>query len=268
MTLIPDLRRDLVDAAGRVGQPRLPVRRRLVAGAATVAAIAALVLLMATRSDESSSPRESAAPQSRGEPAPPSPDELPPQRDELAPRPPDEFAPAPELPPDPSAPPGAPQQDVHPIPGSGSDPLEFEFGGVRYSVVGFRSESSVCTALTEEAGGLPGLSAAGRSCLSERLLRDALADRRVHMYAGGGGTHTMAAGYARANVAELAVADPNRNTRVVLSQPWSPEPWEGDPIRFVYILMEGTPYEMPEFHELKLRATLTNGSELELTGTE
>jgi hypothetical protein len=263
VTLIPDLQRDLVNAAGRLGEPRLPPRGRLAAGLATVAAVAALVLLVATRSDESSSPRESAAPQSRDELAPPSPDELPPSRDEPAPRPPDELAPAPELPPDPSVPPAPP--DMHPIPGS-SDPLEFEFGGVRYSVMGFRSQDSVCTALTEKSG-MPGLRAGGRSCLSERLLRDALADRPVHIYAGGGGTHTMATGYARAEVAELTLSNQSRDARVVLSEPWSPEPWQGDPIRFVYILMEGTPYELPEHHELELRATLTNGDVVELTGS-
>jgi hypothetical protein len=226
-----------------------------------VAAIAALVLLVATRSEESSSPREFAAPQSRDALAPPSPDELPPQQDERAPRHPDEVAPPPELPPDPSSPPDAPRPDVHPIPGSGSDPLEFEFGGVRYSIVGFRSQDSVCTR-TGELRGQP----AGSACLSERLLRDALADRPVHIYAGGGGTHTMAMGYARANVAELTLVNPNRDARVVLSEPWSPEPWEGDPIRFLYIVMDGTPAELPEFYEVELRATLTNGEVVELTG--
>jgi hypothetical protein len=69
------------------------------------------------------------------------------------------------------------------------------------------------------------------------------------------------------DIAKLTLANPNRDARVVLSEPWSPEPWEGDPIRFVYIVMDGTPYELPEFHELELRATLTNGDVVELTGS-
>jgi hypothetical protein len=239
MTLIPDLQRDLVEAAGRVRGPRLPARAAVAGGVATVTAAAVMALLVAGGSDEAPAPGEPAAPPPEAEPGPP------PSAEEEAP---------PDVEP--------PRPDVHPIPGSHSERVALDFAGVRYSIVGFRSEGSVCTALAAAGGGAEG-QPPFRSCLAEALLRQALADTLVHTYGGGGGTPTFTVGFARAAVSDLSLTDPTSKTRVVLSEPWSPEPWEGDPIRFVYVITDGPPETTPQFDENDLQVTLEKDPRVE-----
>jgi hypothetical protein len=45
-------------------------------------------------------------------------------------------------------------------------------------------------------------------------------------------------GFAQADVVRIAVLDPRYPSRVVLSEPWSPEPWRGAPIRFFHVLID------------------------------
>jgi hypothetical protein len=235
MTLIPDLQRDLVDAAGRLGRrPRLPVPAgpAITAALATALLVAAVVLEANDGGESDSRPTDSILP--AAEPANP---------------PMDEPLTAP------------PRPRLEPLPGSTSPPLEFEFDGVSYSAVGFRSEGSViCMTLkrsTADEGPAP---PAGGSCLRDRLLTDALATTPVHMFAGGGRRPFATAGFARADVAELTLVGPtDAGDEVFLSEPWKPEPSEGEPIRFVYVLSESGPETIPSFDRHRFRAELTNG---------
>jgi len=138
--------------------------------------------------------------------------------------------------------------------------MQFEFDGVRYSAMGLRSKGSmVCITLESSARAGEPVPRSG-SCLRDRILSDALEESRVHMFAGGGGWPSHAAGFARADVTELSLVGPDAaDGKVVLSEPWSPEPWEGDPIRFVYVLTDGPADRRPSFARHRFRAELTNG---------
>jgi hypothetical protein len=232
MTLIPDLQRDLVDAAGRLGRQRLRAPAGVVAAAVAAAFVVAAVVLVANDGGEPGSPpTDSILP---GSP-PASPPMDTPMRE-------------------------APRPSMEPVPGSASAPLEFEFGGVNYSATGFRSDGSViCMTLNASSGSDVPPRGSG-SCLRDRLLRDALATGPVHMFAGGGVQPFQSAGFARAEVAELTVVGPTEaDSRAFVSEPWRPEPWEGEPIRFVYVLSESGPESIPSFDRHRFRAELTNG---------
>jgi hypothetical protein len=234
MTLIPELQRDLVDAAGRLGRPRLRAPAGLVVALATAAAaVVAAVLLVAN---------DGGGPDSR---------------------PADRVLPAPADGDRTTDPPitAPPRPSLDPVPGSQSPPLSLEFGGVRYTAVGFRSDgSAICTSLKAADGADDMVPPGGTgSCLSERLLRDALAKGRVHMYAGGGGGPTQTAGFARAEVMRLSLIDRATGDKVILSEPWRPEPWDGDPIRFVYVLSESPPETIPSFDRHRFEAELRHG---------
>ncbi len=128
--------------------------------------------------------------------------------------------------------PGPPEPDFEPLPGSVSDPLRFTVAGTRYTAVGFHtSRSLVCAQLAELDAERP-----SNGCLSERLLRDALAKQPAHLFAGGGGGPFVRTGFARSEVVELTPAEPRSDATVILSEPWRPEPWEGEPIRFFFVL--------------------------------
>jgi hypothetical protein len=150
-----------------------------------------------------------------------------------------------------------PRPDLNPVPGSGSKRTQFEFAGARYSIVGFRSERSICTALTQ-VGSDRGTTPRSGSCLSERLLRLGL-DSHVRVFAGGGGKPTFTVGFARADVAALSPIGSTGRSRVVISQPWSPEPWRGEPIRFFYLVSDRPPQPRSLAYDLRLRARLTDG---------
>jgi hypothetical protein len=153
-----------------------------------------------------------------------------------------------------------PRPRIRPVPGSESPPIRFEFDGVSYSAMGLRSERSmICIAVESTARDADPAPRSG-SCLRDRLLSDALGESRVHMFAGGGGSPSHSAGFARADVTALSLVGPDAaGGKVVLSEPWTPEPWEGDPIRFVYVLSDGPAPEGPSFAYHRLRAELANG---------
>jgi hypothetical protein len=121
-----------------------------------------------------------------------------------------------------------------PLPGSASDPLEFTVAGTRYTAVGFQtSQATVCVTLTKvDAGERP-----STGCFSERGLRDALARQPAHHFAGGGGGPDgfVYRGFARADAVELKPVERTSHLTVILSDPWRPEPWKGEPIRFFFV---------------------------------
>jgi hypothetical protein len=235
MTLIPDLQRDLVDGAARMSarRQRFAVRLRLAAALAGAAVLvgATAVLVGRDGSDRAPSSREPAGP---------------PQN-----------SPSPVAP----VPPAEPPRHVRPVPGSLSNTVRFEFAGVRYSVVGFRSRNgAICTRLTNRDNG-PGRRLASDSCVGEWLLRRGL-DRPARVSGGGGGEHTFVTGFAQAHVAGIALLSPRYLSRVVLSEPWRPEPGQGKPIRFFFVLIDAPPDAPPDFParaRLRLEARLTSG---------
>jgi hypothetical protein len=241
MTLIPDLQRDLVDAAARMSRPRqrFVMRLRLTAAVAAAAALVGATLLLVGRdaSDSGQSSRE-----------PTGPSRNPPGRT------------VPERPPKP------PGLNVHPVPGSFSPRVSFGFAGVRYSVVGFRRGGRlICTSLAEGAKG-PGRPLAANSCAGERLLRRDLEDNPVRTFGGFGGEHSFVSGFARADVTRIALVAPRYPGRVVLSKPWSPEPWRGKPIRFFVVAIDRPRDARPDFPlrtRIRLQGTLTNGETIE-----
>jgi hypothetical protein len=241
MTLIPDLQRDLVDAAARLNGRRQRLRLWLrLAPAALVAAalIGATVLLVGGGGSDSvpSSREPTGSPQN-------SPPGSPPER---SPKPP-------------------PRRGPQPMPGTLSQAVRFEFAGVGYSIVGFRARSAsrngvICTRLVEREGGRS-RRLVGATCAGERLLHRELDDHPARTV-GGGGQPLQIAGFARADAAGIAVVDSQYRSRVVLSEPWSPEPWPGEPIRFFLVLIDAprdrTPDFPPQDHP-RLEARLISG---------
>jgi hypothetical protein len=123
---------------------------------------------------------------------------------------------------------GEPVPDTEALAQSASAPLSFTVAGTRYTAVGFHtSRSMICTSLVVVDSGTPH----GQSCLSERLLPEALEERPAHLFAGG----SVGTGYARGDVVEITPGDAAGGATVVLSEPWSPEPWAGEPIRFFFV---------------------------------
>ena len=124
---------------------------------------------------------------------------------------------------------GEPRPDVEALAESASEPLSFTVAGTRYTAVGYHSSrSAICTSVVEADSGRPH----GLSCLSERLLPETLEERPAHIFAGGANRQT---GYARGDVVEITPSDAAGDLTVVLSEAWSPEPWEGEPIRFFFV---------------------------------
>jgi hypothetical protein len=242
MTLIPDLQRDLVHAAARRNdrRRRLAVWLRLTSAAAAAAALigVAVLSLGGDDSDRVPSSREPASPRKSLLDAPP----------ERSPKPPSRRGP-------------------QPIPGSLSPAVGFVFAGEGYSIVGFRGRSAsrggeICTRLVNRVGGRS-RRLVGASCAGERLLSRELDDHSVRTVGGGGAQPTQIYGFARADVARIAVLDSRYASRVVLSEPWSPEPWQHEPIRFFLVLIDTPPDRAPaapfENHP-RLQARLTNGA--------
>jgi hypothetical protein len=234
MTLIPELQRDLVDAAARLRgrRQRFGVRLRLAAVVAAAGALIGATAVLVGRDVFDRAPSS---------PEPARPRENPPGR---------------------TAPP--PRRNVEAVPGSFSDPVNFEFGGIRYSIVGFRSrDRAICTRLVELAG--PGRPLATHGCAGQRLRRE-LADDPVRTASGGAAEHVFQAGFARADVTRLALVSPRYPNRVVLSEPWSPGPGRAKPIRFFFVLIDpppDAPRNFPLRTRLRLEGRLTTGETVE-----
>jgi hypothetical protein len=242
MTLIPDLQRDLVDAAARMNgrRQRLSVWLRLTPAAAVAAALIGVAVLPLGGDDSDRAPSSR---QPAGAPKKPSPD-TPPKR---SPKPP-------------------PRRGPQPIPGSLSRPVGFEFAGVHYSIVGLQGRSAsrnrvVCTRLVERVGDRS-RRLVGASCAGERQVSRELDDHPARTVGVGGAQPTQIAGFARADVARIAVLDSRYPSRVVLSEPWSPEPWPHEPIRFFLVLVDSPPDRAPGGpfkNGPRLEARLTSG---------
>ena len=153
---------------------------------------------------------------------------------------------------------GAPKPDVEPLAGSLSDPLEFTVAGTRYTAVGFQtSQSTVCVTLTKvDAGRQPSI-----SCLGERLLPDALARKPAHHFAGGGGGPDgfVYTGFARADAVALTPVERTSDVTVILSEPWRPEPWKGEPIRFFFAFDPDKATPRERWQALPLTVRLNDG---------
>jgi hypothetical protein len=243
MTLIPDLQRDLVDAAARrTGRrQRFAVWLRLTPAAVAAAALIGVAVLPLGGDDSDRAPSSG---QPAGAPQKPSPD-TPPKR---SPKPP-------------------PRRGPQPIAGSLSPAVGFEFAGVHYSIVGFRGRSAsrdgvICTRLVERVGDRS-RRLVGASCAGERLLRRELDDHPARTVGVGGAQPTQIDGFARADVARIAVLKAQYPSRVVLSEPWSPEPWQHEPIRFFLVLVDtpgGRAPDSPFKNGPRLEARLTSGT--------
>lgn len=165
-------------------------------------------------------------------------------------------------PPSPDAPEGAPNPNVDPLAESASPPLEFTVADTAYRAVGFlTTRFAVCVKLTDVDAGMPG----GVGCLAGRLLREELAEKPAHLFSAGGTLSgaMVHKGFARADVVEVTPRDPSSGVTVVMSEPWRPEPWEGEPIRFVLVFdtESGTP-EPGQIPRISLNARLEDGSVL------
>jgi hypothetical protein len=169
---------------------------------------------------------------------------------------------------DPNAPPlpdvadGAPRPDFDAVAESASPPLEFVVGGTAYRAVGFQTtRSALCVRLTQVDAGVPG----GLSCLAGRGLRETLAEKPATVFAAGGtlSGDMVHAGFLRADVVEVTPRDKASGVTVVMSEPWRPEPWDGEPIRFVlaFDLESGMP-EPGEVSRVELNARLADGTVL------
>lgn len=247
MTLIPDLQRDLVDAAARMERRRrrLGVWLRLTPAVVVAAALigATALLLGGGGSDPAPS-----SPESAGSPQNSPPGSAP----ERSPKPP-------------------PRRGPDPVPGSLSQAVRFKFAGASYSIVGFGARSGsrdglICTRLVERAAGRSPR-VVGATCAGERLLRRELDDYPARTV-GRGGRPAQISGFARADVAGIAVVESQYPSRVVLSEPWSPEPWPGEPIRFFLVLIDAPRDEArdprPILDRLHLEARLTGGEPVDV----
>jgi hypothetical protein len=100
----------------------------------------------------------------------------------------------------------------------------------------------------------------------ERILRRALERRPAHIFAGGGAKPSLAeTAFARREVTDLEPGGSASDGTVVLSEPWRPEPWKGEPIRFFFVFVNGRdrpePGRMPH---LPLWARLSDGRTVEI----
>jgi hypothetical protein len=112
--------------------------------------------------------------------------------------------------------------------------------------------------LSDVDSAMPG----GAGCLAGRILREELAEKPAHLFASGGTlsgdmVHT---GFARADVVDVTPRDKASGVTVILSEPWRPEPWEGEPIRFLlaFDLEAGRP-EPGQIPRVSLNARLEDG---------
>jgi hypothetical protein len=140
-----------------------------------------------------------------------------------------------------------------------SAPVDFAMGRYSYRAVGFQTtRSALCVTLTQVDSGVPGVV----SCLKGPGLRETLAEKPITVF-GAGGTHSgdmVHAGFARPDVVEVTPRDEASDVTVVVSKPWRPEPWDGEPIRFLLAVDVGS--GMPERGKplrVELNARLADG---------
>ena len=200
MTLIPDLERELVEAAGRVRSVRRRARRAAVLGVAAAAA-AAVALVTFWSSDEDPGPKRAAGDQPQSTPAPP--------------------------------------RYNRPAPGTLVKLSTFGFRGVRYELSGYPSrDGGVClqirqsppvTGATDERPSV--------TCAGGRHLRSRLREERVlNVGGGGGGERLEVTGFTIAGVFRIKVTGTDLPSHVELTRPW--HPWDGPRIRAFLIVVD------------------------------
>lgn len=171
-----------------------------------------------------------------------------------------------------AATPDSPRTEIRPVPGSLSEPVSFDSAGTRFTAIGFRSEQGgICAALVAPEAELD-RPQGGVGCLNPRLLRRALEDSPLHIFAGGGGgggTQQRVQGFARADVVTVSLEGGESSSSIALSEPWKPEPWDGEPIRFFYTLTDAPEGDdpgarIPPWSGLRIVAHLANGESVEI----
>jgi hypothetical protein len=127
----------------------------------------------------------------------------------------------------------APPTSADAVPGSFSDPFSFRAGGTSYSAIGYQdTNDTVCVQVAQRQTDRPSL-----GCQGIRGLHEALAKQPAELFGAGGTPHGLMAytGFARADVVDVDPVQGTRDTVVILSPPWRPVPWDGEPIRFLLV---------------------------------
>lgn len=202
MTLLPQLERNLIDAAGRRGSPRRRARQ-VGAFAAAAAAVAVVVVVSLWPSDETSGPKREAGGERPG--------------------------------------PQAPPRSYQPMPGTLVRLSSFSFAGVRYRLSGYRSRHDMVCMQIEQSPPVAGATDRRPSvtCSGERSLRRGLRRGRVLNVGGGGGTRVEVTGFTRAGVSHIKAVGTKSPAHVELSRPF--RPWNGPPIRAYTIVVNQRP---------------------------
>jgi hypothetical protein len=221
MTLIPDLERELVAAADRRRSLRGRTRRAAAVGVA-VAAAAALALVTFGSTDEGSAPKRAAGEQRQSSPAPP--------------------------------------RFPAPMRGSLVRLASFDFRGVHYRLSGYRSRGGypsrgdvICAQIRQSPPVAPDKTRPSVTCSGEHSLRRGLRRDSVLNVGGGGGERLLVSGFARAEVAAVAVVGTGWRSRPVLTRPW--RPWDGPRIRaFTIVVVPPRGVDVTPTDRLRIRA--------------
>ena len=167
--------------------------------------------------------------------------------------------------PDDGAPAPAPPSPEDAIPGSFSEQVRFSAKGTSYAAVGYQATSeatnnTICVAVRESRADRPSL-----ACQGIRNLHEALEKQPAELFGAGGTLNGLMeyAGFARADVVDVEPLEQTKDTMVVLSRPWRPVPWDGDPIRFLLVYDRVPDGQSPRDMTLpSLRVKLTDGQAL------
>jgi hypothetical protein len=202
MTLIPELERDLVEAAERGRLTRARVRRVAAAGVAVAAAVA-VALVTFSWSGDHPGPKRATGGERPGRQAPP------------------RYHP--------------------PMPGTLVRLSSFSFAGVRYRLSGYRSRHDmVCMQIEQwppESGAADRRPSV--TCSGEPSLRRGLRRGRVLNVGGGGGERVVVTGFTRAGVSRIKAVGTKSPLHVELTRPF--RPWNGPPIRAYTIVVKEPP---------------------------
>jgi hypothetical protein len=157
----------------------------------------------------------------------------------------------PDTPPEPNA-------GFDPVSGSFSDPVTFTAGGLSYTAAGYQAANdTICVRLTEPHAIKPSL-----GCQGIRGLHEALAKQPAGLFGAGGTTNGLMeyTGFARADVVEAEPVQGTSDATVILSRPWRPVPWDGEPIRFLLVFDRPPDEQNPRDMTLpSLRVRLADG---------
>jgi hypothetical protein len=99
-------------------------------------------------------------------------------------------------------------------------------------------------------------------CQGIRGLHEALAKQPAELFAAGGTAHGRMeyTGFTRADVVDVEPVERTSDTTVVLSPPWRPVPWDGEPIRFLLVYDRVPSEQSPrDMRRPALRVRLADG---------